>query len=47
LPTASAVLHVDFHPLNVFLAGSRATVIDWADASPGPAAADIRAILSS
>ena len=41
LPTGSAVLHGDFHPLNVFLAGSRATVIDWADASRGPAAADI------
>ena len=41
LPEGPAVLHGDFHPLNVYLSESGPTVIDWLDASRGPIEADI------
>ena len=40
LPDGNRVLHGDFHPLNVFV-GDADTVIDWVDATSGPAAADL------
>lgn len=41
LPGGTKVLHGDFHPDNVFIDGSTATVIDWVDAACGDPAADI------
>lgn len=41
LPEGTAVLHGDFHPLNVYLSESGPTIIDWLDASRGPIEADI------
>lgn len=41
LPEGTAVLHGDFHPLNVYLSESGPTVIDWLDSSRGPIEADI------
>lgn len=41
LPDRSAVLHMDFHPQNVFQLGDRHEVIDWATALRGAPAADV------
>jgi Ser/Thr protein kinase RdoA (MazF antagonist) len=41
LPDGQALCHGDFHPLNLIgAADGRVTIIDWADATTGPAAAD-------
>jgi Ser/Thr protein kinase RdoA (MazF antagonist) len=41
LPDGQALCHGDFHPLNLIGAeDGRVTIIDWADATTGPAAAD-------
>ena len=41
LGTERVVCHGDFHPLNVVVDGTRATVIDWTDAALGPREADV------
>ena len=41
LPTGDAVLHLDFHPQNVFRAGEDIVTIDWQSAAAGPPAADV------
>lgn len=41
LPAGDAVLHLDFHPQNVFVLADRNVVIDWQTATSGPAAADV------
>ena len=41
LPGGRNLLHGDFHPLNVYLDGESATVIDWLDATRGVVAADL------
>jgi Ser/Thr protein kinase RdoA (MazF antagonist) len=41
LPAGSAILHGDFHPMNILVDDNRTVVIDWVDASRGPAAADV------
>jgi aminoglycoside phosphotransferase (APT) family kinase protein len=41
LPAGDSVLHGDLHPDNIFMAGSKATIIDWSEASRGHPAADI------
>lgn len=41
LPAGDQVLHLDFHPQNVFLHGDGHAVIDWQSACRGPAAADV------
>ncbi len=41
LPTDSALCHGDFHPDNIILAGRRAVVLDWTDASCGHPLADV------
>jgi Ser/Thr protein kinase RdoA (MazF antagonist) len=40
-PKADSVLHGDFHPANVLVAGSDANIIDWIDASRGSPLADV------
>ncbi len=40
-PEADAVLHGDFHPGNVMIEGSKASVIDWVDAARGVPSADV------
>ncbi len=40
-PKADSVLHGDFHPANVLIAGSDANIIDWIDASRGSPPADV------
>ena len=37
----AVVCHGDFHPLNVMVDGTRASVIDWTDAGLGPREADV------
>lgn len=41
LPDGDRVCHGDFHPANVLMNGSDATVIDWIDASRGEPLADV------
>jgi uncharacterized protein (TIGR02172 family) len=41
LPDGETLLHGDFHPENIILAGKEALVIDWIDASKGPPLADV------
>lgn len=41
LPDGRSLLHGDFHPDNVFLPLSTATVIDWTEAARGNVAADV------
>ena len=41
LPDGDRVCHGDFHPDNVLLNGSDATIIDWIDASRGEPLADV------
>lgn len=41
LPGGDRLLHLDFHPQNVFLHGDGHAVIDWQSACRGPAAADV------
>lgn len=41
LPAGDAVLHMDFHPLNVFEHGEGHAVIDWQSTMAGPPAADV------
>jgi Ser/Thr protein kinase RdoA (MazF antagonist) len=40
LPDGARLCHGDFHPFNLVGAPPRPTIIDWADATSGPAAAD-------
>ncbi len=40
VPEGSAVLHLDLHPLNVIMGSDRPFVIDWTNASRGPAGFD-------
>lgn len=40
-PEADAVLHGDFHPGNVIVDDSDATVVDWIDAARGSPSADV------
>lgn len=40
LPGGNRLLHGDLHPSNVYVKGDRTTIIDWANAARGPAAAD-------
>ena len=41
LPNGEAMLHGDFHPLNVLMTSNGPRVIDWGEASRGDLAADI------
>jgi Ser/Thr protein kinase RdoA (MazF antagonist) len=41
LPDGDRVCHGDFHPANVLLSGTDATIIDWIDASRGNPLADV------
>lgn len=41
LPDGDALCHGDFHPFNVMVDGDRLGVIDWLDATSGPAVADV------
>jgi aminoglycoside phosphotransferase len=41
LPRGDAICHGDFHPFNIIREGTRATIIDWLDATCGPATADV------
>lgn len=41
LPAGTAVLHMDFHPLNVFEHGDGHAVIDWQSTMSGVPAADV------
>jgi aminoglycoside phosphotransferase (APT) family kinase protein len=41
LPGGDSLLHGDYHPLNLLMAGGDPQVIDWPTASAGPAEADI------
>ena len=41
LPNGEALLHGDFHPENIILAGEEALVIDWIDASKGAPLSDV------
>lgn len=41
LPSGDSLLHGDYHPLNLLMAGGEPQVIDWPAASVGPAEADI------
>lgn len=41
LPAGDAVLHLDFHPQNVFVLAERNVVIDWQTAVAGQPAADV------
>jgi aminoglycoside phosphotransferase (APT) family kinase protein len=41
LPAGEALLHGDFHPLNLLMAASGPVVIDWPNASAGPPEADV------
>jgi uncharacterized protein (TIGR02172 family) len=41
LPEGNRVCHGDFHPANVLMNGSDATIIDWIDASCGNPLADV------
>jgi Ser/Thr protein kinase RdoA (MazF antagonist) len=41
LPSGRAVLHLDFHPQNVFVVTGRNVVIDWQTAAAGEPAADV------
>ncbi len=41
LPGGDSLLHGDYHPLNLLMAGREPQVIDWPAASVGPAEADI------
>lgn len=41
LPDGNSLLHGDYHPLNLLMDGHEARVIDWPDATAGPAEADI------
>jgi hypothetical protein len=41
LPAGDAVLHLDFHPQNVFVLAGRNVVIDWQTAAAGDPAADV------
>ncbi|MBZ4487556.1 phosphotransferase [Microbacterium sp. cx-55] len=41
LPDGDAVLHLDFHPQNVFVLADRNVVIDWQTAVSGDPAADV------
>ncbi|MBT5773085.1 MAG: phosphotransferase, partial [Dehalococcoidia bacterium] len=41
LPGGDSLLHGDYHPLNLLMAGGEPQVIDWPTASIGPAEADI------
>jgi len=41
LPSGDSLLHGDYHPLNLLMAGGEPQVIDWPTASVGPAEADI------
>lgn len=41
LPAGDAVLHLDFHPQNVFVLARRNVVIDWQTAAAGDPAADV------
>jgi hypothetical protein len=41
LPAGDAVLHLDFHPQNVFRVGEEIVTIDWQSAAAGPPAADV------
>lgn len=41
LPAGTAVLHMDFHPLNVFEHGGAHAVIDWQSTMSGVPAADV------
>ena len=41
LSGGSAILHGDFHPMNILVDDDRTVVIDWVDAARGPAAADV------
>lgn len=40
LPEGTSLCHGDFHPFNLVGDANRPTIIDWADATSGPAAAD-------
>ncbi len=40
VPEGDAVLHLDFHPMNVIVDRDAATIIDWTNASAGPAGFD-------
>ncbi|WP_338720644.1 aminoglycoside phosphotransferase family protein [Devosia sp. XK-2] len=41
LPDGDRLCHGDFHPFNIMVDGDRSGIIDWLDATLGPAAADI------
>lgn len=41
LPDGDALCHGDFHPFNIIAEGERLAIIDWLDATSGPAAADV------
>lgn len=41
LPNGDCVCHGDFHPDNVLIDGDQAVIIDWNDATSGPAIADV------
>jgi hypothetical protein len=41
LPGGSAILHMDFHPENVLVAGDSYVIIDWMTAARGNPAADV------
>lgn len=41
LPDGDALCHGDFHPYNIIADGDALAIIDWLDATRGPAAADV------
>lgn len=41
LPDGDALCHGDFHPFNIVADGRELGIIDWLDATSGPAAADV------
>ncbi|RPA58517.1 aminoglycoside phosphotransferase family protein [Gordonia oryzae] len=45
MPSGNAVLHLDFHPLNVFEHGEGLATIDWQSTASGDPAADVAATI--